>query len=269
MLQTTKNDELTLQQQLITQQAQRTTTEIELQRVLQDMKRCTIRSPLNGRIVDDLVEEGDYVGSGDDVVHISDGSRMEIKTKLLAEELAWVWQQHQPDSQPKSATDPLNLPRVECKIGFEFGGVTTYWKGRLERIEGSGIDRDTRTFPCRVVVDKPRDTFVEDSAGGQGVVTPPTLLSGMFVDVVIPVRSPLPLLQIPLSAVRPGGQVWLMQEGKLKIQKVALVHVNEDSALVRRDGSGLADGDRAIVSPLPVAFENMDIRESAAVSTGG
>jgi len=263
-LQTAKNTQTTLTQELVTRKAARTTTEAQLERVLEDIKRCTILAPLDGRIVDDLVEEGDYLGNGDDVVHISDGSRMEIKTKLLAEQLAWVWQQR---AEPigEVGLDPLNIPEVECKVGYEFEGVTTYWNGRLARIEGTGIDRETRTFPCRVVVNEPRKTFLEDSAGGQAIVTPPTLLSGMFVDVVIPITSPLPLLRLPLPAVRPGSRVWLMRDGKLKILEVSLVHVGDDFALVRRDGSGLAAGDRVITSPLPLAIEDMEVRQ--AIST--
>lgn len=256
-LQSLNNQASQLTQQIKTRQAAINLVKAQLEKVDEDIRRCVIKSPLNGRIVDDLFEEGNYVKSGDELVHISDGSRMEIKAQLQADELAWVWQQHKTNSE---TIDPLNLPQVDCKVGYEFEGVTTYWNAQLARIEGTGIDRATRTFPCRVIVEKPRETFVESSEGGAATVTPPTLLSGMFVDIRIPVESPIPLVRVPLEAVRPGSRLWVVQDGVLRIKEVRLAHVSKTEALIR-SGAGLEVGDRVVISPLASAIDGMKVKD--------
>ena len=49
-------------------------------------------APVTGRIVDDIAEQGDYVRDGDDLVHISDSSQIEVKSNLQADDLVWILQ---------------------------------------------------------------------------------------------------------------------------------------------------------------------------------
>jgi len=264
-LQTLRNQQRSLAQQKKTKAANRALVQSQLDRAKVDLERCEVLSPLEGRIVDDLVEEGDYIKEGEPLVHISDSSQMEVKTKLRAEELAWVWQQHaigNKTAEPLVVSgDPINLPNIQCEVGYKFEGVETIWDGHIAGIEGTGMDRDTRTFPCRILVPEPRKTRVHDSSGGRASVSPPTLLSGMFVAIRVPVESPLALLKLPLEAVRPGGQIWINRNGQLDIVDVTLAHVEGEIALIRRDGSGMVDGDRVIISPLAAVQEGMSLKE--------
>lgn len=257
------NQRNTLQQQKKTKQAGIKLVEAQLDRAQLDLRRCSVKSTLEGRIVADEVEEGDYAKVGQILVHISDASKMEIQCQLRGEELAWVWQQHQVQGTGQSGADPLNLPEVPCEVVFQFEGVETIWEGHLARLEGTGIDRDTRTFPCRVLVDEPQQTRVEQT-GGRPSVSLPALLSGMYVTVRIPVQSPVPILKLPIEAVRPGGQVWLRQDDELKIRTVSVAHTEDQAVFVRQLDSGLAEGDRVIVSPLPSVWEGMKVKEASA-----
>lgn len=269
-LQTLKNQQNTLVQQRNTKLAGKKLTQTQLERAKVDLRRCTVVSPLDGRIVDDAVEEGDYVQEGALLVHISDSARMEIKTKLRAEEVAWVWQQHSVVNKLSGSSevseDPLNLPKIPCEVGYVFEGVETIWDGYVARIEGTGIDRDTRTFPCRILVEEPRKTRFNDSSGGHATVSPPTLLSGMFVNVRIPVESPMQLLRVPVEALRPGGQIWVDRDGTLDILEVKLATVQDRDALIRQDGSGLKKDDRVVVSPLTSVREGMLVVEAGTAA---
>lgn len=246
----------------------------ELERTITDLQRCKILAPITGRIVDDMKEEGDYVKPGDPLVHISDSSRMEIKCSLKSEELAWVWQQGlsinpQPIATSETVelekvtadekkTDPFMIPKVPCEIAFEFQGVETIWDGYLSRYEGTGMDRATRMFPCRVVVEEPEKTRTR-SIDGQSSVSPPTLLSGMYVTVRIPITSPIPLLQVPAESVRPGEQLWIVRDDKLNITSITLVRVDGESALVQPEGRSLKVGDKVITSPLASVNNEMPV----------
>lgn len=264
---TTRNSLLTIQNQLASQTQQklvkesgRKLIELQLERAEADLKRCRVISPIAGRVVEDQVEEGDYVRSGDPLIRISDSSRMEVRCALKGEEAAWVWQQYQHTEAP-GGVDPLKMPQVPCEVVFEFDGVETVWDGYLSRFEGTGLDRQTRMFPCRVIVDKPGEPRVTSSPGGRPAISPPTLLSGMFVKVRIPIQSPVPLLQVPVESVRPGGRLWLAKSGLLSIVEVTVARVDDNSALIRRDDDSLSAGDRVVVSPLAAATEGMSVRE--------
>ena len=286
----------TLAQTKKTKEAALKLAEAELQRTRVDLERCHILSPITGRIVDDMKEEGDYVKPGDTLVHISDSSRMEVKCSLKGQELAWIWQHGQQSEEPPIATsetstktevtptekavpasaasstveprkaDPFQMPNVPCEIAFEFEGVETVWDGYLSRYEGSGMDRATRMFPCRVIVDAPEKTRVK-SLDGSAQVSPPTLLSGMYVTVRIPIDSPIQLLQVPAESMRPGGQIWVVRDGKLKVVSISLVRVDGDLALVRQDKETLKAQDVVIVSPLASVTDGMPVTVAAELNS--
>jgi multidrug efflux pump subunit AcrA (membrane-fusion protein) len=265
----------TLAQSKKTKEAALKLAQAELERTRVDLQRCKVTSPIAGRIVDDMKEEGDYVKPGDELVHVSDSSRMEVKCSLKGDELAWVWQHGQqmnasPIQTSETAvaesatsgdsrkTDPFKMPNVPCEIAFDFEGVETVWDGYLSRYEGTGMDRATRMFPCRVIVEQPEKTRVKSLTGAKSI-SPPTLLSGMYVTVRIPIDSPVPLLQVPAESLRPGEQLWVVRDGHLKVVTISLVRVDGDMALVRQEGGLLKAGDQVIVSPLASVSENMKV----------
>ena len=286
----------TLAQTKKTKEAALKLAEAELQRTRVDLERCRIVSPITGRIVDDMKEEGDYVKPGDTLVHISDSSRMEVKCSLKGQELAWIWQHGQQSGEPNITTsetsakteaaptentasenevsstaearkvDPFQIPNVPCEIAFEFEGVETVWDGYLSRYEGSGMDRATRMFPCRVIVDAPEKTRPK-FPDGSTQISPPTLLSGMYVTVRIPIDSPIQLLQVPAESIRPGGQIWVVRDGKLKVVSISLVRVDGALALVRQDKETLKAQDVVIVSPLASVTDGMPVTVAADLQT--
>ena len=251
-------------QQKVTRQAKCALVAAQLEQAKLDLSRCTVRSPIDGRIVDDLVEQGDFVRPGDELLHLSDSSQMEVKCSLGSDEVAWIWQQHavDPEKYPPPDLgfgDPLQLPPVECEVLFDFQGTTTGWNGYLSRYEGTGLDRETRMFPCRIVVDDPVNSYVASSPGGHEGISPPTLLSGMYVTVRIPVKSKNPLVQVPVQAVRPGERIWVIRDNELRIMPCRPAQTTDEFALVRSDISGVVAGDQVVVSPLAAVYDGMAV----------
>ncbi|MFM7058357.1 MAG: efflux RND transporter periplasmic adaptor subunit [Planctomycetota bacterium] len=239
----------------------------ELARAQLDLARCTVNAPISGRVVEDIHEQGDYVRPGETLVRLSDSSRMDVRCSLRSEELAWVWRFGQlRDSPPQTseqpgsadASLPQTMPVVPCDVVFEADGVETVWKARLERLEGTGMDRATRTHPCSVVVDQPLAGTTARRVPG-AAVAPPALLSGMFVSVRIPITAPVPLFQIPPEALRPGEQLWLVRDGQLKILPISVVQQQPSSLLVHQLEEPLLDGDAVITSPLAVIQAGMQV----------
>lgn len=266
-VQNQQNQLASLRQSLLVKQSALKLAQAELARAELDLARCTVRAPISGRVVDDIHEQGDYVRPGETLVRLSDSSRMDVRCSLRGEELAWVWRFGQlRDTPPRtseqpadaSGSPPLSMPIVPCEVVFEADGVETVWQARLERLEGSGMDRATRTHPCRVVVDQPLAGTTKQQTPG-AAAAPPALLSGMFVSVRIPITAPVALFRIPPEALRPGEQLWLVRDGRLKILPVSVVQQQPDALLVHQLDEPLLDGDAVITSPLAVIQADMPV----------
>ncbi len=262
-----QNQLSSLGQSLAVRQAAVMLAEAELQRAELDLTRCTVRAPISGRVVEDVHEEGDYVRPGDTLVRLSDGSRMDIRCSLRTEELAWIWQYGQlrdapPQTSEESAegkVSSVEMPQVPCEVVYEMDGIETIWAARLERMEGTGIDRSTRTYPCRVVVEQPLVGRTDHSTPG-AATAPPALLSGMFVSVRIPITAPVSLFKVPAESLRPGERLWLARNGQLKIVAVSVVQQLPDGLLVHQLEEPLLDGDSVITSPLAVIQDGMTLQ---------
>lgn len=262
-----RNQLASLGQSLAVRQAAVKLAETELQRAELDLARCTVRAPISGRVVEDVHEEGDYIRPGDTLVRLSDGSHMDIRCSLRTEELGWIWRYGQQRNSPPQTSEetasvpgtPLEMPQVPCEVVYEVDGIETSWEARLERMEGTGMDRSTRTFPCRVVVDQPLAGRIKSGTPG-GLSTPPALLSGMFVSVRVPITAPVALFRIPAESLRPGERLWLARDGQLKIIAVSVVQQLPDGLLVHQLDEPLLDGDSVITSPLALIQDGMSIQ---------
>ena len=272
--QTLKNQMRSLAQKRKTVQAGLDLVQAQLNRAKKDLERTKISAPITSSVIDDIVEEGNYVKPGDPLVHLSDTSRMEVKCTLEAEELAWIWLAGDPGTSSSTSkdVDPLTsrfeIPEMPCDIIYELQGAQAIWKAKLSRYEGVGVDQDTRTIACRALVPNPREVQIKTYGNLPTGVTPPSLMSGLFVTVRIPVTSPVAVLSIPATAVRPGGQVWVNRDGKLDVLDVSISRVEGDKALILRSNTKLREGDRVIVSPLPAVRSGMKLTEQSPREAG-
>ncbi len=83
-VQSLHNQRNQLVQQQVTKQAQIRLIEAQIKRAQADVDRCDVRAPVDGRLVADVVEQGDFVRVGDTLVQVSDGSQMEVRCNLQA-----------------------------------------------------------------------------------------------------------------------------------------------------------------------------------------
>ena len=261
-LQMIQNQLSSLAQKKKTLGAARDLVQAQLERAKIDRSRTTVISPVTGTVIADLVEENEYVKKGDPLIHINETNRMEVRLNLKVDELYWILLQSKVFAPGNEAADGtrFEIPKTPAKIIFDFDDSEFVWSGTLSRYEGTGIDERTRTIPCRVLVDKP--TQVRRTSGGRSEsLSLPTLFTGLFVKVRIPIQPAVPLVRIPVSALRPGGQVWLVRDGKLRIVAADVARSENDSVLIRRTESGLQPGDKVVTSPLPAVRAGMSVKE--------
>ncbi|QDV35215.1 efflux RND transporter periplasmic adaptor subunit [Tautonia plasticadhaerens] len=224
-------------------EAQRRRILATLDQATYDLERAVISSPVDGRIVEVLVEQDSYCRPGDPLLTIEDTSTMEVRCSLQLEDLYWL--AGGDDPLDHAGDDPYSIPRAGAEISHAIAGRESTWEGVLSRFEGGGIDERTRTVPCRVEVPAPDG-----------------LRRGMFVSVTFRGIDPrIPLLSIPRSAFRPNDEIWLVEGGRLAIHRVEPVRVLEDSVIVRGDGPGdpIPPGASLVVSPLDAPVAGMEV----------
>ncbi len=236
-------------------EAQLSRVEAQVEQVRYDRERTVIKSPVNGRIVEVLVEEGGYARPGDSLIRIEDNTTMEVRCSLQLEDLYWLAGGRDPLDQlvdQNGSPNPYEIPRAAATISRTLEGDSRTWQGRLARTEGIGIDERTRTLPCRIEIPEP---------GG--------LRRGMFVSVTLRTNSiSVPMVSIPRTGFRPNNTLYLFEDGKLSIRQVIPVSVTEDYVLIRGDGPGkpVTINDQLIISPLESPVDRMAVKDIADVS---
>ena len=163
-----------------------------------DLERTIVTSPVDGVIVQELVETDSFAQRGTTLVVIEDTQRAEIRANLKMDDLMWVLDG---ESEILNGT----LPSHPVTVTYEFSGkrpLTLTWQGRLDRFDGRGLDTSTRTVPIRIVVDEP-DTGTLNGIGN--------LVRGMFVELTISVFTPDSMILIPKQSLTTSNQVFVVQ----------------------------------------------------------
>lgn len=264
--------------------------ELQLKKARLDLERTKVFAPADGVIVADFIEEDSYVQPGTPLLTLEDTAKAEVKCKLAMEDLYWLWDRQEragsagrsmPESSPDSADAAVaaaayDIPDVEAEVVYRLAGhgsMEYIWRGRLQRYDGVGLDAKTRTVPCRVVVDRPRQRLPANQSG------PPALLRGMYVEIRIDVTPKTPLLEIPEQGLQPGNLVWCVRDSKVMILPVNFISLRTTSdaggsenrqALIYVDdtapggSASLKAGDEIVISTLDYVRTGMEVEVEGA-----
>ncbi|XZE44952.1 efflux RND transporter periplasmic adaptor subunit [Pirellulaceae bacterium SH467] len=222
---TSANQRLTIQNQLQVLETRRIRIQLaeklaaaQLAQSVVNLERTSIRSPIDGVIVSESVEEDSYVAKGATLCVIEDTQRVEVSCNLRTDQLLLVLDQDSGTGKAGSSViqaSSYELPRTPVTVSYRVPGredIEYAWEGHLSRYEGIGLDPKSRTVPVRVTVDKPREVYRnkekidEESNGGL-----PALVNGMFVDLAIHTKPTREFVLLPKLALLPGNQVLTFQ----------------------------------------------------------
>ena len=232
-----------------------------------NLQRTTIVAPDDGVIVREMVEKGDYVAPGTQLVMFEDTSRAEVLCNLTTFDLDWI-REHSKGTQNVHA--PANrenfsvyqLPQTPVAI-YERGEPDVVWQGILERFDGIGRDELTKTTPCRIAVSQP----IIDVRGGKRA-----LVRNMYVKCRMEVQTSAAspdndFIHFPETAVRPGNYIWVVRDEKIYRLPVDIIDRNEGFlddqkepfVVVSSRNSDLKVGDQIVVSPLSQPTEGSTV----------
>lgn len=227
-----------------------------------NLAHSTIHSPFDGIITSVLVEQGDYVQTGDPLLTLVDMSTLDVECSLQLEDLYWLWNvidihdhtsPHDEDAMFAGPGRVFEIPSADARVTCEVAGREFHWSGQLSRYEGAGINRRTRTVACRVRVSQPIRSDEDDG--------PTALMRGMYVTVTLDIKPRADLLRIPTAGVQPNDQVLTVEDGVLRVHKIRPARVLADSVLVRADATDLKPGDRIVVTTLVSPIDGVEVRE--------
>jgi multidrug efflux pump subunit AcrA (membrane-fusion protein) len=230
-------------------------TELKLAEI--NLRRCEIRAPIEGVIVNEDADLNTFVPRGNLLVTIEDTSKVEVATSLRMDQLYWVLNQN--NSAASSLSRGYDLPETPAVIEYELSGregMVYRWKGRLLSFDGIGVDSTTRTVPVRVVVDNPTEYIdehgtVHEQAGGTALVR------GMFVSVKLLIKPKGPLVAIPAKALQPGNRVFQFVHDESVLNLETAVAGEAESAVSNSaKAAGKATTDKA--SEKAVSFDPGD-----------
>ena len=233
--------------------------EAALAQARQDLERTGITAPHAGLVGSRAAEEGEWVATGQVLLELLSVEVLEIRVSL-------------PDAAAELLALPFGgggagreAPRARVRAVVGPAGPRTAREGRLVRVAAE-VDPATRFLAA--VVEVPGGRL--PGAGGQ-----PPLLGGMAVEVEIEGKEFPAVAVLPESAFRRDGRVLVVdREDRIRVREVDAFWTEDPPAeaaasegarvLVR---SGLAEGERVVVTPLEIVSEGMRVRVAAPLST--
>ena len=227
-----------------------------------NLERSEIVAPLDGVVVSEAVEQDAYVQQGTEVIMLQDTSQVEVACKLYMSQMHWLWRVGTDGSGGGAPRRSYEFPETPVEVVYDLGPASFVWDGVLQRYEGAGVDNQTRMVPCRVHVGEPLKATRLDKNAAVPTNAPPTLMTGMFVEVRFLAQSPAPLIRLPQSAVQPGNMVWVVRDGQLQPTTVRPVGRDGDFTLIYATDESPRAGDTVVISPLaaPAAGQPVEVQ---------
>jgi RND family efflux transporter MFP subunit len=208
-----------------------------------NLERTQLSLPIDAVIMNERVDHGQYVMTGQSVGAAYGIESMEIEVPLEDKELAWF---SIPESTISVNGSNSRAKGAVARVQADFAGVSNVWQGSVVRTTGQ-IDKMSRLISVVVEVSEP---FKDSSSK-------PPLLPGMFVEVLIEGRVLKNAVAIPRDAMHNNNEVWVVKNDQLHVQPLEIVRADKDFAYA---DSGLDDGDMIIVSSLDAVTEQMKVR---------
>lgn len=256
----------------------------ELDRAELNLRRATVVAPETGVIVNEMVQEGDFVSRGTQLLTFEDTRQAEVLCNLTMSELSQIRKNAATVAGQNGSSTELTeiaegdlsavyrLPKTPVTIR-DPANPDIQWNGVLERFDGIGVDSVTKTIPCRIAIKNP---IAETDNGTYALVR------GMFVRCLLEFHASsgsgeIPYLAIPEQAVHPNRHVWTVKDNRLKrktIQVVDYVNTQLDGqsdparqsprlAIISRTEDGPKTGDWVVVSPLSQPSDDVEVEIAA------
>ncbi len=226
---------------------------VAVRRAELDLDRTRIRAPFAGRVRDKHVDVGQFVSRGVPIARVYSVDYAEVRLPIRDADLAYLDLPAAFPTEEPAGDAPGEVTTVdagaEVILSAQVAGENRTWKGRIVRTEGA---RDARTRMLNVVA------RVEDPYARSGDAGREPLPIGIFVDASVEGRRVDGVFEVPRSALRRNDEVMVIDDQNLlRVRQVDVLRADRERAWIR---SGLAAGERVVISPVDFATEGMEVR---------
>lgn len=207
-----------------------------------DLERSEIKAPFAGRVRDESVDVGQFVGRGSVIARIYATDYAEVRLPIPDRQLAFLDLPVVPRAGDTSSKAP------EVILRSRFAGKPHEWRGRIVRTEGE-IDARSRMINVVARVEDPYAVAASDRR--------PPLAVGLFVEAEILGPEVENVVVVPRFAMRDEKTILIVDaEDRLRNRSVEVLRIDRDEVLVK---GPLGAGERICVSPLQVVVEGMPV----------
>ncbi|HAR67507.1 MAG TPA: hypothetical protein DCR55_15040 [Lentisphaeria bacterium] len=190
-----------------------------------DLTRTTVVAPYNGRVLEQLVDHGRYLGPGSALAQVYPTDAIEVRLSCSARDLA-----------------AMDLP-AKPAVTLTSPGDGLRWQARIERSEGR-MDTHTRQL---VLIARVRSVREERP-----------LQIGEYVEATIRGRTIHDVYVIPREAVRPGNEILLIDsENRLRRETINLCWSDAEAVIT---DSALPAGHRLVLTALSIASDGTTVQ---------
>jgi len=224
--------------QLEAQRAEVRAREASLTKAKLNLERTTIKAPFDGKVLNENVDEGEYVRAGQSLGRIFSLDAVEIRISINKDDSVY-----------------LDIPGFTCRkcVGSSaivetiIGNQKYKWSGVIVRSEV--IDEDTRMLPVIVKIKDPYKRY-------------PPLSVGMFVRVRLVGKEIPNAVRLPRKSINLDEEgrpyVWIIDSEDIIHRRYVKIHRDyRDTYLV---SNGLKKGDRVIISGPEIMTSGMKVR---------
>jgi RND family efflux transporter MFP subunit len=208
------------------------------------LKRTSVRAPFTGIVRSENAARGKLVQPGQELGSIVAADSFEVRVSLTEGEAALI-----------PGLLGSRRARIPAKVFFDYGGLAYRWSAYVDRADAI-LDPETRTIDVFLRVPEPLRGGVR--VEGESTTSPPPLLIGSFVRASMTGASLETHARIPAQSLRPGNEIWVVREGKLRILPVRVIQRTDEVAYVVTPS--LAKGGQLVTSPLRAPVDGMAVR---------
>ena len=227
----------------------------ELKRAFLQLTRTKIVAPFDTRVRETSLDVGDFASAGKSVGRIYDVSVLEVPVSLPVEDVRWAFRRIREVSFPRSQEE-VEPFFPAARVSWSQFGKRFEWEGRVSLV-GSGLDESTRALTLVVEIPEPMKNWMPGEH--------PPLFVGMFVEVEIEGVTMPDVYVIPRAALRERDHVYLLDDGRLRIQKVQVIRKDHDGVIIK---NGVNESSRIILSPIPAPVSGMKLSEQNGITPG-
>ncbi len=215
------------------------------------LKRTTVRAPFSGVVRSEEIALGSYVAPGQALGSMVGTADFEAVIPLSESEAALIPALWRPGNN-----------QIEASVYSDYGGTRYRWQAFVDRAN-SVLNPQTRTIDVFLRIPNPLRggapaVAQKEGQKSAGASSAPPLFVGSFVDAEITGRALDQYAVLPLAALRPGNQIWLVRDGKLRIVKVDILQRTDKQALIAT--AGLGEKPVVILGTLKTATDGQQVR---------